>query len=179
MTGSGTEERRAAWRRGLQWLGPFPLALAVLLGVCGGLGVFTFGYGQGHSYLSNDPTVCTNCHVMQAHYDSWLASSHTHVAACNDCHLPHTSPGKWITKADNGFFHSLAFTTGGFPEPLQIKARNRRVTQGACVSCHATTVHEMLPAGGEAPLCVRCHFDVGHAGRAGDPSGTLMRGDDW
>ncbi len=168
-----------AWAQALRAIGPFWLALAALLGVLGGIGVFTFGYGQGGSYLVNDPKVCANCHVMQAHYDSWQSSSHRHVATCNDCHLPHTSPGKWITKADNGFFHSLAFTTGSFPEPIRIKARNRRVTQSACLDCHRTTVHEMVPAGGEAPLCVRCHADVGHAGRPGDPSGTLLRGDEW
>jgi cytochrome c nitrite reductase small subunit len=47
--------------------------------------------------------------------------------------------GKWITKADNGFFHSLAFTTDDFHEPIQIKPRNRRVTQGACLHCHASS----------------------------------------
>jgi cytochrome c nitrite reductase small subunit len=82
--------------------------LAVLLGVLGGIGAFTFGYGQGASYMSNDPQACINCHVMGDHYDSWQNSSHRHVAVCNDCHLPHDPVGKLLTKADNGFFHSLA-----------------------------------------------------------------------
>ncbi len=34
------------------------LLLAILLGVLSGLGVFTFGYGQGASYLSNNPQSC-------------------------------------------------------------------------------------------------------------------------
>ncbi len=140
-------------------------ASACALGVLGGLGAFTFGYGDGAAYLKNDPASCANCHVMQGHYDSWLKSSHKHVATCNDCHLPHDFAGKWITKADNGFFHSLAFTTGGFHEPIRIKERNRRVTQSACLHCHGDYVNGMLPHqhGGDMLLCVHCHDTVGHS----------------
>jgi len=141
---------------------------AVAFGIFAGLGAFTFGYGDGAAYLSNNPASCANCHVMQDHFDAWVKSSHHAVATCNDCHLPHDFAGKWLTKADNGFFHSLAFTTGDFPEPIRIKQRNRQVTQNACLHCHADYVNHMLPVepGGEMLLCVRCHGDVGHAGRA-------------
>lgn len=141
------------------------VAFAFVLGVLGGVGAFTFGYGRGASYLSNDPRACANCHVMQDHFDSWQNSSHRHVAVCNDCHLPHDSPGKWVTKIDNGFFHSLAFTLENFHEPIRIKPRNRRVTQNACLACHGEFVHQMLPPGprGEMLSCVHCHGDVGHA----------------
>ena len=146
--------------------------LAVMIGIVCGIGAFTFGYGKGWSYLSNNPTTCANCHVMQGHYDSWQNSSHRHIAVCNDCHLPHNRVGKWITKADNGFFHSLAFTLENFHEPIQIKPRNRRVTQHACMDCHAEIVHQMLPADLDQEMlsCVHCHSDVGHAHRR--PSGT-------
>jgi cytochrome c nitrite reductase small subunit len=146
-------------------IGVLAIAVALPLAALSGLGAFTFGYGEGHSYLSNDPRACANCHVMQDHFDSWLASSHARVAVCNDCHLPHDFAGKWVTKADNGFFHSLAFTLGDFHEPIRIKPRNRRVTQGACIACHHDFVHQMLPArpGGDMLLCVHCHGDVGHA----------------
>lgn len=141
------------------------LAATLALGVLGGLGAFTFGYGEGAAYLTNNPAACANCHVMQGHYDSWLKSSHKNVATCNDCHLPHNFAGKWITKADNGFFHSLAFTTNRFHEPIQIKARNRRVTQGACLYCHDDLVDHMRPTerGGDMLLCIQCHVDVGHS----------------
>ena len=104
---------------------------------------------------------------MQGHFDSWQNSSHRHVAVCNDCHLPHHYVGKWFTKADNGFFHSLAFTLENFHEPIQIKPRNRRVTQHACLDCHVEIVHQMFPVAteGEILSCVRCHSDVGHAHR--------------
>ncbi len=146
-------------------VGYFPITLILILGMLCGLGVFTFGYGEGWSYLSPDPKACVNCHVMQDHYDSWLKSSHKDVAVCNDCHLPHDFIGKWMTKADNGTFHSIAFTTGGFPDPIRIKPRNRRVTQGACLHCHQEFVNHMLPAnqGDDMLNCIHCHTDVGHA----------------
>ena len=141
------------------------VAVAGALGVLGGLGAFTFGYGEGAAYLTNDPASCANCHVMQAQYDSWTHSSHQRVATCNDCHTPHDFAGKWITKADNGFFHSLAFTTDGFHEPIQIKDRNRRVMLEACLHCHSEYVNHMLPVerGGDMLRCTHCHADVGHA----------------
>jgi len=141
------------------------LAVAAALGVLGGLGAFAFGYGDGTAYLRNNPESCANCHVMQDHFDSWVKSSHKNVATCNDCHLPHDFAGKWITKMDNGFFHSLAFTTNNFHEPIQIKRRNARVTQSACLHCHRDFVHSLLPAedGGDMLACVHCHSDVGHA----------------
>jgi len=160
-----TSDRSLHHRTGVTPIDPlFPPAA---LGLLGGLGAFTFGYGDGAAYLMNDPAACANCHVMQGHYDSWLQSSHGRVATCNDCHLPHDFVGKWITKADNGFFHSLAFTTNAFPEPIRIKPRNRRVTQGTCLHCHGDLVDQMRPAepGGDMLLCVHCHDDVGHAQR--------------
>ena len=162
-----TAESTSKWPGSLRAVAAASVLCAAALGVLGGLGAFTFGYGEGTAYLENNPASCANCHVMQAHYDAWVKSSHHGVATCNDCHLPHDFAGKWLTKGDNGFFHSLAFTTGDFHEPIQIKERNRRVTQNACLYCHADYVNHMLPAerGGEMQLCVHCHGDVGHAGR--------------
>jgi cytochrome c nitrite reductase small subunit len=79
--------------------------------------------------------------------------------------LPHDFFGKWRVKADNGFFHSLAFTTGAFKDPIQIKPRNSRVVQQACLYCHKELVNHMLPdrPGGDMLSCVSCHPSVGHA----------------
>lgn len=138
--------------------------ISLAVGIFGGVGIFTFGYGEGSSYLRDSPASCVNCHVMQDSYDSWQHSSHHAIATCNDCHLSHHPIGKWITKADNGFFHSLAFTTDHFAEPIQIKPRNRRVTQAACIHCHGDFLHQssVLDA---SVACVHCHQSVGHAHR--------------
>ena len=65
---------------------------------------------------------------MNEQFDGWQRSSHRAVAGCNDCHAPHTFLGKYATKASNGFWHSFAFTTGDFPDPIRIKDHNREVT---------------------------------------------------
>ena len=61
------------------------LAAAVLVGSAGGLGVYTFVYAKGYSYITNDPAACANCHVMNDQYSGWLKASHRSVAVCNDC----------------------------------------------------------------------------------------------
>jgi cytochrome c nitrite reductase small subunit len=138
--------------------------LGILLGAALGLGVYTFVYAKGYSYLSNNPQSCANCHVMQDYYSAWLKSSHRSVAGCNDCHTPHQPLGKYATKASNGFFHSLAFTSGNFPDVIQIKPRNRRVTEGACRFCHAEITSAIMEPHEPTDIsCVRCHFNVGHS----------------
>jgi cytochrome c nitrite reductase small subunit len=150
----------------VQQIGLLPVSVSLLGGLLLGVGVFTFIYGEGASYLSTDPEARVNCHIMQPQFDSWIGSSHTAVAGCVDCHLPHPFIARYVSKADNGFFHSWAFTFQNFHEPIQIKPRNRRIVQENCVACHSDMVHELLPAtiSGDAVACIHCHADVGHAG---------------
>lgn len=140
---------------------------ALLLGVAVGLGAYTFAYAKGYAYLTNDPQACTNCHVMQSQYDGWMKSSHHSVATCNDCHTPHNIIGKYAVKANDGFWHSLYFTTGHYPDVIEITKFNRKVTEGACRRCHENITAEIAgnPGhGGAAGLqCIRCHSSVGHS----------------
>jgi cytochrome c nitrite reductase small subunit len=140
------------------------IGISVALGIVTGVGGFTFVYASGASYMTNDPRACANCHVMQAHYDAWEKSSHRAVATCNDCHTPHNIVGKYVTKASNGYHHSLAFTTGRFHEPIQITPGNRSVTEGACRHCHEEIVQmiDRHAPNGESMSCIRCHSSVGH-----------------
>lgn len=134
------------------------------MGAAIGVGGYTFIYAKGGSYLTNDPAACANCHIMQDHYDAWVKSTHHSVATCNDCHTPPGLIPKYLTKADNGFWHSFAFTSGNFPDPLRIKPRNRAVTEKACRKCHDKIVDAIeAPVGHAQELsCVRCHSNVGH-----------------
>ncbi len=162
------------------------LAAAVFVGMTLGLGLFTFGYAKGASYLTNDPEACANCHIMNEHFAAWLKGSHHSVATCNDCHTPHDLVGKYAVKARNGFWHSFYFTVGGFPDPLRITEGNREVTEGACRYCHVEitaaidhgvgTVSDAPRIEGAPPVapavhaaladepisCIRCHRYVGH-----------------
>lgn len=147
------------------------VVLGALVGVAVGVGFYTFIYAKGYSYLLNDPAACANCHVMRDYLDGWVKSSHRAVAVCNDCHTPHNFVGKYAVKAANGFFHSLAFTSGRFPDQLQIKSYNHTVTENACRYCH-----EDITLAIEGPhkdisqlSCVRCHTTVGHSGAVAVP----------
>lgn len=146
-------------------IGALSIAAAVLGGMFAGISAYTFTYGEGGSYFSDDPRSCINCHIMEDHFDAWLASSHAHVASCADCHLPHETIHGYIAKADNGFFHSWAFTFDNFHEPIRIKPRNQRILQNTCISCHEDFVHETQIANprGEVMSCTHCHAEVGHS----------------
>lgn len=141
-----------------------PLLLAVVIGILLGVGVYTFGYARGASYMTDNPAACVNCHVMRDQYQSWMKGSHGKVAVCNDCHTPPGFLAKYSTKALNGFFHSLAFTTQHFPDEIRITARNARVTEQSCLKCHEDMATEIRSNRGHRAdiACVGCHRTVGH-----------------
>lgn len=139
--------------------------MALLVGVLLGVGVFTFGYANGFAYFGNDPATCAQCHAMTDHFESWSRSSHRTVAGCNDCHTPHTNiVAKYASKADNGFWHSVKFTTGDYPDNIVIRDVNREITEGACVYCHSdmTSMINMARTEGQTVSCTQCHSTVGH-----------------
>jgi cytochrome c nitrite reductase small subunit len=141
------------------------LLLNSLLGVLLGASGYTFYYARGASYMSNDPQACVNCHVMRAEFDSWQKSGHHGFAACNDCHIPHNFIAKWLTKAENGYHHSAAFTLWNFQEPIRIKPQNVKVLNAQCLYCHRGFVSEITAhrvVNDEELSCVRCHDNVGH-----------------
>lgn len=140
------------------------LLVAVMAGLAAGLGAYTFIYAKGGSYLTNNPAACANCHIMNDQYNAWIKSSHRSVAGCNDCHTPQNLIAKYATKASNGFWHSFAFTSQRFPEPIRIKEHNREITEAACRNCHDDIVQAISVADKAAkPIsCVKCHADVGH-----------------
>lgn len=141
------------------------IILGITIGAAIGVGSYTFIYAKGYSYLLDDAAACANCHIMNDQFYSWVKSSHRNAATCNDCHTPDGFFGKYLTKATNGFWHSYAFTTGDFHEPIQIKQRNRDIAQLSCRKCHENIVEAIDgPHRAIEPLsCVPCHESVGHS----------------
>ncbi|MFT0762953.1 cytochrome c nitrite reductase small subunit [Scrofimicrobium sp. R131] len=151
------------------WSPRFILAAAAvfIVGIMGGLAVYTFIYAKGASYLSSDPQACINCHIMNDQYDGWIAGPHANVATCADCHLPHDNVvHKYAVKAENGFMHALKFTTGWHPENIEARPVSLRVTNNACLTCHDdftySARHPGVTGDDEVFDCIRCHSGVGH-----------------
>lgn len=155
------------------------LIIAVLVGVPLGLGAFTFSYAEGLSYMSDDPQVCTNCHLMNEQFDGWARGPHHTSATCNDCHLPQDFLDKYIAKGSNGYHHSLGFTLQPsrpdepgadlhFDEPIRINPGNSQILQDNCLRCHGDLVQEIVrgsTSGEDAVRCIHCHSSVGHGAR--------------
>ena len=144
------------------------VTLAILLGVCLGVGLFTFRYAEGLSYFSTDPRACANCHIMNDEYASWQKGPHHGAARCVDCHLPHEGLSKLIAKGENGYHHSKGFTLQDFHEPILIKSKNSGILQENCLRCHGEFVHEIVAGSTtdrDAVRCVHCHRGVGHGAR--------------
>lgn len=161
----------------------WPMLLAVVCGVAGGIGAYTFSYAKGLSYFGTDPKACVNCHIMEPEYAGWQKSSHHAVARCIDCHLPASFIPKYLAKAENGYRHGKLFTTQTFEEPITVKPAGLAILQANCERCHAElaesivsmdVAHEVRAAegahaseAGDAMQCIHCHWTVGHGERAG------------
>jgi cytochrome c nitrite reductase small subunit len=148
------------------WRLPVLFLLAIFLG----LGSYVFYLSKAWSYLSDDPKVCVNCHIMSPEYATWSRSSHQRVS-CNDCHVPHTSVfAKFAFKAYDGLRHSAYFTLRLEPQVIRIREPGRAVVQENCKRCHAfknERVSTLLVTGqnaacGQGRLCVECHRDTPH-----------------
>jgi cytochrome c nitrite reductase small subunit len=144
------------------------LPLVIALGVFCGISGYTFYYGRGLSYLTDDPKTCINCHVMRDVFERWTHSSHKGVATCNACHIPNRFPNKWFVKGLNGWNHSRAFTTGNFEEPIHVTQFNTKVVERNCVRCHSMLVSDVHKSDkrpvrkSSMVFCIRCHPNTGH-----------------
>ena len=65
--------------------------LLIAGGLVVGLGGLFMYLLRMHTYLTDDPAACVNCHIMTPYYATWMHSSHARDATCNDCHVPHNN----------------------------------------------------------------------------------------
>ncbi|WP_211604730.1 cytochrome c nitrite reductase small subunit [Porphyromonas gingivalis] len=157
-----------------------------LVGVFVGLGAYLVYMSKAYSYLSDDPRVCINCHVMGPYYATWQHSSHAMRATCNDCHVPHNSIfSKYYFKAADGLRHSYVFTMRNEPQRMQAISASQAVIYDNCVRCHTQLNQEFVRTGmltradirtEEEKACWDCHRDVPHGGKnslSATPNGII------
>lgn len=110
---------------------------------------------------AQDPTFCTNCHLMDGAWERWSESAHAGIT-CVKCH-----PGNLQTDLRHGFFALIGRT--------EVRG-DAGVDQHACEGCHlegkdpkwpkiaATAGHE-VHSDKEHLTCVGCHASTEHVSR--------------
>ncbi|MEN8115611.1 MAG: cytochrome c nitrite reductase small subunit [Bacteroidota bacterium] len=150
-----------------KWRFPVLIISSILFGIC----LFILFVSKAHSYLSDNPETCTNCHIMAPQYATWNHSSHREVAHCNDCHVPHNNVfNKYYFKAKDGIRHATMFTLRKEPQVIFIHEEGARVVHHNCVRCHSTLLNdpklavsvEGHQAHREDRKCWECHREVPH-----------------
>ncbi|HOI86947.1 MAG TPA: cytochrome c nitrite reductase small subunit [Lentimicrobium sp.] len=147
------------------------LPVILLLGVMAGMVLLLFRASNAHSYLSDDPETCINCHVMFPQYASWMHSSHRETAICNDCHVPQDNFfRKYLFKAQDGLRHATIFTARAEPQVIRIKQAGINVVQENCIRCHYNLLNmvSVIQVTGENHKegqgfrCWDCHRETPH-----------------
>jgi cytochrome c nitrite reductase small subunit len=143
----------------------------ILLGVMVGIAFLLFHASEAHSYLSNQPETCINCHVMYPQYATWAKGSHRERATCAECHVPQDNfVRQYYVKATDGLWHASVFTARAEPQVIKMRARGIGVVQENCIRCHLDLV-EMTSLvevnldrhqAGEGKVCWDCHRNVPH-----------------
>lgn len=150
----------------------FILPLFVVGGIIVGLGGYTVYMSRAHSYLSDDPAACVNCHIMAPYYQSWNHSSHAQWATCNDCHVPQDNVfNKYVFKAKDGLYHAAVFTVNGEPDVIRPREESYEVIMNNCIRCHTQLNTEFVKTGmidycdvkeGKGKACWDCHTQIPH-----------------
>jgi cytochrome c nitrite reductase small subunit len=150
-----------------KWKIPVMILTSFLLGIV----LFLFYVSNAHSYLSDNPETCTNCHIMAPQYATWNHSSHREIAHCNDCHVPHNNVfNKYYFKAKDGMRHATIFTLRLEPQVIFIKEAGAGVVHQNCIRCHTELLNDPKLEAGVANhyshmtdrKCWDCHREVPH-----------------
>lgn len=120
----------------------------MLLLVCGvvvGLGGLFLYLLRFHTYLTDDPSACVNCHIMAPYYATWMHGAHARNTTCNDCHVPHDNVfRKYFFKGKDGMNHVYKFVTRQERQAIQAIDESAEVIMENCVRCHATLNTELV-----------------------------------
>lgn len=147
------------------------LIFSITFGLFTGLVVYNFVQSNAISYLSDSPSTCVNCHVMNTYYSSWAHSSHRNVATCNDCHVPQDNfISKIFFKTEDGLRHTTVFTFRTEPQVIKIKKAGKEAVQSNCIRCHERLVNNTSLITHQNPksdvfqdrYCWSCHRELPH-----------------
>jgi cytochrome c nitrite reductase small subunit len=153
---------------------PKKLIIPVIVfgGVIFGMAIYIFYMSRAHSYLSDNPSACVNCHVMTPYYQTWFHSSHAARTTCSDCHVPQDNFfAKWFTKAKDGGYHSAIFTLRKEPMAIRAKSSSSSNIMKNCIRCHTQLNTAFVTTGmisftearaGQGKACWDCHTHVPH-----------------
>ncbi|UCD50769.1 MAG: cytochrome c nitrite reductase small subunit [Phycisphaerales bacterium] len=159
---------------GLPWA--WQILIYLLVGIAVGVGLFVARIANAASYLSDSPETCMNCHVMSDAYASWQRGSHARVAACTDCHVPHSNlVAKYAYKARDGMKHSYVFTMKQEPQVMELSAGAVPVVQANCVDCHSDQLTMIRLAGSAERQCWDCHQNIHGSVRSLSASPAALR----
>ncbi len=151
----------------LKWRVP----VIILMGVIFGLFLVFFQVSGGTSYLSSEPEVCLNCHIMTTEYMGWLHGSHKTAAPCVDCHIPQDNfADKWLTKGKTGLRHMSVWIMQNEPHVIRATESSKSDIIENCLRCHSDIMNTMKLVEtsmdnvkkGENKLCWDCHREIGH-----------------
>nr|WP_321451959.1 cytochrome c nitrite reductase small subunit [uncultured Carboxylicivirga sp.] len=113
------------------------IPVIIASGIFFGLSFYLFYVSRAHSYLSDNPKTCVNCHIMAPQYSTWSHSAHREVATCNDCHVPHNNVANtYYFKAKDGMRHATIFTMRAETQVIFIQDEGKEVVQQNCIRCH-------------------------------------------
>lgn len=130
------------------------IPVIIILGIFIGMAAFVFRASRAHSYISDDPETCMNCHIMAPQYATWSHSSHRGKANCNDCHVPHNNIfNKYYFKAKDGLRHATIFTRRSEPQVIFIREAGIKVVKDNCIRCHEQQLS-----------CMQCHRKFNESG---------------
>lgn len=159
----------------------------LVLGLCLAAPVLVAGswiLTQGALESTAGAQFCSVCHTMRPFAASYAADIHGGanpkglMAACANCHLPHTGPTDYlIAKAKTGLVDVWGELLSVFGEPDWVANLDRRGTfvyDSGCLTCHARLAeapdqpptaafgHQTYFASHGGMQCVTCHMHVGH-----------------
>jgi cytochrome c nitrite reductase small subunit len=147
------------------------LPVLIVTGIFTGLVFVSFYLAKAHSYLSDKPETCVNCHIMAPQYTTWNHSSHREVAHCNDCHVPHNNViSKYYFKGSDGLRHSVLFTLRKERQVIRILDAGAKAVQANCIRCHEKLLVDprlessvaMYREVRKGRRCAECHREVPH-----------------